>query len=577
MKLQNVRLSTKLWAAVFIFVVAMMATIGLAAVRTGQIKAKSEKVTLEGSAKIKMAAQWAGLGEKIGVQAAAVVFGSSPEIADALKDANTRDQAKLSELEKAFEAIPATEEERQQFAKVKEKEQVVFKQLADLAQMKNSGNVDGAVALFKTGFTPAMNQYTQALQEQSTLQDAHLKSSRIEISVESMSSVKTALINILMVIVAALFGASRLIRSIRQPLDESVAIANKIAQGDLTATPNAAREDEFGDLLRALSKMNDALSKVVGEVRAGAESVATASREISTGNLDLSARTEEQASALEETASSMEELTSTVKQNAGNARQANTLAFSASEVAEKGGAVVSEVVDTMSAINQSSKKIVDIIGVIDGIAFQTNILALNAAVEAARAGEQGRGFAVVATEVRNLAQRSAAAAKEIKALISDSVQKVDTGAKLVDQAGATMQEIVDSVKRVTDIMSEIQAASNEQTSGIEQINQAIAQIDHGTQQNAALVEEAAAASKAMQEHASKLTQTVSLFKLAHAQTTVVSRHEPSLAPAPKLAAPVAKKPVPKKPAPKIEPTIPAPKRVPSVKAISTSDDDWEEF
>ena len=277
------------------------------------------------------------------------------------------------------------------------------------------------------------------------------------------------------------------------------------------------RANDKSSLLFAMKSMRDSLAKVVGEVRSGTDTIATASGQIAAGNQDLSSRTEEQASSLEETASSMEELTSTVKQNADNARQANQLAVSASEVASRGGTVVSQVVQTMGSINASSKKIVDIIGVIDGIAFQTNILALNAAVEAARAGEQGRGFAVVAAEVRNLAQRSAAAAKEIKTLIDDSVDKVDSGAKLVDEAGATMQEIVDSIQRVTDIMSEITAASAEQTSGIEQINQAITQMDQVTQQNAALVEEAAAASEAMQEQAGKLAQVVAVFRLDGAQ------------------------------------------------------------
>jgi methyl-accepting chemotaxis protein len=265
----------------------------------------------------------------------------------------------------------------------------------------------------------------------------------------------------------------------------------------------------------------------VGTVIKDANQISTAASEIASGNQDLSQRTEEQASSLEETASSMEELTSTVKQNADNARQANQLAAGASEVAVKGGAVVGQVVQTMSSINESSKKIVDIISVIDGIAFQTNILALNAAVEAARAGEQGRGFAVVATEVRTLAQRSAAAAKEIKELISDSVSKVEDGTRLVDEAGSTMDEIVSAVKRVTDIMAEISAASQEQSSGIEQVNQAVTQMDEVTQQNAALVEEAAAAAESMQEQAHELTQVVGTFKLpgggGHAAPTPVKR------------------------------------------------------
>ena len=293
-------------------------------------------------------------------------------------------------------------------------------------------------------------------------------------------------------------------------------IAKTVASGDLSSDiPVGAGtgRNETGQLLQALKEMNDNLLKVVGEVRGSTHTIATASRQIVAGNLNLSARTEEQAVALEKTASSMEELTATVKQNVDNARQANQLVVSASGVAVKGGTVVAQVVGTMASINESAKKIVDIIGVIDGIAFQTNILALNAAVEAARASGQGRGFAVVASEVRSLAQRSAAAAKEIKILIGDSVEKVDAGSKLVGHAGQTMDEIVDSVRRVTDIVAEIMAASEEQSAGIEHVNQAIGQMDQGTQQNAALVEEAAASATSLQEQAGRLMEVVSIFKL----------------------------------------------------------------
>ncbi len=289
-------------------------------------------------------------------------------------------------------------------------------------------------------------------------------------------------------------------------------VVGRIADGDLSLAveADAARD---GSLLHSIKQMQVQLTSIVGKIKDSSETIARASGQIASGNQDLSSRTEEQASSLEQTAASMEELTSTVKQNADNARQANQLAVSASEVAVKGGSVVSQVVDTMGSINASSKKIVDIIGVIDGIAFQTNILALNAAVEAARAGEQGRGFAVVASEVRSLAQRSAAAAKEIKTLIGDSVEKVEEGSKQVAEAGRTMEEIVGSVRRVTDIMGEITAASQEQTSGIEQINQAITQMDQVTQQNAALVEEASAAAQSLQQEAGSLVQAVSIFKL----------------------------------------------------------------
>jgi methyl-accepting chemotaxis protein len=302
-------------------------------------------------------------------------------------------------------------------------------------------------------------------------------------------------------------------RSITRPIGEAMLVAEAVAAGDLGSRVEVRSHDETGRLMTALKTMNENLARVVGEVRHGTDTMATASSQIASGNQDLSSRTEQQASSLQETAASMEELTSTVKQNADNARQANQLAVSASEVAVRGGSVVSQVVDTMGSINASSKKIVDIIAVIDGIAFQTNILALNAAVEAARAGEQGRGFAVVASEVRSLAQRSAAAAKEIKGLIDDSVGKVEAGSHQVAEAGQTMEEIVASVKRVTDIMGEIMSASQEQTQGIEQINQAISQMDQVTQQNAALVEEAAAAAGSLQEQAATLVGAVSVFKL----------------------------------------------------------------
>jgi methyl-accepting chemotaxis protein len=360
-------------------------------------------------------------------------------------------------------------------------------------------------------------------------------------------------------------------RSIVIPLRGAVDVARRVASGDLTTRVDVDSEDETGQLLAALKDMNESLVRIVGEVRTGTDTITRASSEIASGNMDLSSRTEEQASSLQTTASSMEELTSTVKHNAENANQANKLAATASEVAVKGGTVVSQVVETMGSINDSAKKIVDIIGVIDGIAFQTNILALNAAVEAARAGEQGRGFAVVASEVRNLAQRSAAAAKEIKTLIDNSVEKVDAGSKLVDQAGTTMDEVVTSVRRVTDIISEIAAASREQTAGIEQINESIIQMDNVTQQNAALVEQAAAAAGALQEQAGNLSAVVSVFKMQD--------HDMS------LPNPVAKalEPVLSVKTPSPRPATVAPmgrgsaRALPPAMKAGTDNADWEEF
>jgi methyl-accepting chemotaxis protein len=359
----------------------------------------------------------------------------------------------------------------------------------------------------------------------------------------------------------ALFTA----RVVSMPLLAAVRVAKMVAAGDLTSRIDVTSRDETGQLMQALKDMNSNLVNTVGHVRAGADTIATISGQIAAGNLDLSSRTEEQASSLEETASSMEQLTSTVKQNADHAHQANLLAAAASQVAVKGGAVVAQVVDTMQDIHASAGKIADIIGVIDGIAFQTNILALNAAVEAARAGEQGRGFAVVATEVRSLAQRSAAAAKEIKTLIGNSAYQVDAGSKLVGQAGATMEQVVANIKQVADIMAEISAASIEQSQGIEQVNQAIIQMDTVTQQNAALVEQAAAAAQSLQDQASQLAQVVGVFKLDGFEAPVAVAAAP-----PRPTSTVVKRAVAGKVA-----GAAAPKKI--AHGASAPAENWEEF
>ncbi|MCC7596422.1 MCP four helix bundle domain-containing protein [Janthinobacterium sp. FW305-129] len=363
-----------------------------------------------------------------------------------------------------------------------------------------------------------------------------------------------------------------LARHIASSLESAIGVARTIAGGDLSAQISATSNDEVGQLMNAMAEMSGSLVRIVSEVRSGTDTISTASGEIAMGNLDLSARTEQQAGSLEETASAMEELTATVRQNADNARQAQQMAVSASDKAQRGGQVMDDVIRTMEAIDSASNKIADIIGVIDGIAFQTNILALNAAVEAARAGEQGRGFAVVATEVRNLAHRSAAAAKEIKTLIGDSVQQVGQGGKLVRQAGAAMTEVVDTVRSVTDIVSEISAASVEQSTGIEEINHAITQMDEVTQQNAALVEEAAAASQSLQEQAGILAGVVGTFKLAHGQAGAAARPAPPQAP----RAPAAPRPAQRKASLKLVAT-PAPGQSKGTAPAVADSGDWEVF
>jgi len=528
----------------FALTLAMAVLIASAGIwRLQHVAAGTQTILAQPLAKERMITEWYTQIFSAVRRTAAIVKSSDPALGPYFKEDAALSAKVSAELVAQIEPLIAGPEETALFAKISEQRKLYSKARDSAVKAKADGDQDLATKILEESFTPTAKAYQEAVQQLVAMQRDHITGMTQDI--QATARFGTTLIAVLTAC-SVLLGALAswlLTRGIVRPIREAVELAETVAGGDLTRRIESSARDETGALLRALGHMNDSLVNIVGQVRSGTETISGASSEIAAGNLDLSARTEQQASALEQTAASMEELTGTVRQNADNARQANQLAQTASSVAVDGGAVVSQVIATMGSINASSRKIVDIIGVIDGIAFQTNILALNAAVEAARAGEQGRGFAVVASEVRTLAQRSAAAAKEIKTLIGDSVGKVDAGTKLVDQAGATMEQVVDSIRRVTDIMAEITHASTEQTGGIEQVNAAIGQMDEATQQNAALVEEAAAAAGAMREQAAKLAEVVGVFKV-EGRAVVVA---PLPAPAPvKQLARAAK---PKAPAP----------------------------
>lgn len=433
----------------------------------------------------------------------------STTFADVISDSVKQGSAKMASIE----PLLTSEEEKALYKVIVDLRNKYQSAKTQVMETRKGGDAAAAEQVYVGTFAPAAQAYQEKVKELLSLQRQSIDNTAHAIDEANTRSLElTALLSALMVAVGVV-AAFAIARSITMPLKRAVQVAGTVAAGDLTTAIDTSGHDEIAELMRALDEMNRALRMIVSQVQTGTHSISAAAHEIAAGNQDLSVRTERQAGSLEETAASIEQLTSTVKQNAENAQQANHMVVAASGVAEKGGGVVAQVIQTMGSINESARRIVDIIGVIDGIAFQTNILALNAAVEAARAGEQGRGFAVVAAEVRNLAHRSAGAAKEIKELIGDSVDKIKTGSGLVDQAGATMDEVVASVKRVTSIIGEISAASTEQSAGIEQVNLAVAEMDNTTQQNAALVEQSAAAAESMQRQAEALDAVVGTFKL----------------------------------------------------------------
>ena len=513
MNIRNFKIGTRL-AIGFALVLLLLSLIaGIGIWRLQEVGDATEAMAKRALVKERLAADWLTATSTNSVRTFALVKSTDPQDQKYFQQSISQTSLGITENSKKLLGMLDTAEEKSLYEDGLAKRTAYVNLRTAILKLKTDGQPEQAAQLTDEKLIPALQAYDASIRNMSLHQKANIDQAVLSIDALYRSGRLSLMVLAVISLALGALLSWRLTAGITGPLREAVKLAETVAAGDLSSHIQVQSKDETGQLMQALKDMNESLVGIVGQVRQGTDTIATASSQIAAGNQDLSSRTEEQASSLQQTAASMEELTSTVKQNADNARQANQLAVSASSVAVRGGSAVSQVVDTMSAINASSKKIVDIISVIDGIAFQTNILALNAAVEAARAGEQGRGFAVVAAEVRNLAQRSAAAAKEIKTLIGDSVDRVEEGSQQVLEAGKTMDEIVDSVKRVTDIMAEITSASQEQNQGIEQINQAITQMDQVTQQNAALVEQAAAAAQSLQEQAAGLSQVVSVFTL----------------------------------------------------------------
>ena len=511
--IQNISIGKRLalaFAVLILFIVTMLA---VGAWRLQGVAEETKAMMAKPLAKERLVSDWYRTIHTSVRRTTAVAKSADPSLATFFAAENTEASRQSTAQQKQLESLLETSEEKALFATLSQARQQYIAARDAVSKAKAADQAAEAERLFSTDFQPAGGRYLDSLQALLDQQRASINTAAATIRTGYERGSAQLLALGLAAIVAAIALAVVITRSITRPLHRAVSVAETVAGGDLTMHVGSSAQDETGQLLRALDAMGARLRDTVGQVRHGAESIALASSEIASGNLDLSSRTEEQASALQQTAASMEQMTSTVRQNADNASQAYQLAQSTSDMAVRGGKVVGSVVTTMGDIHIASRKIVDIISVIDGIAFQTNILALNAAVEAARAGEQGRGFAVVASEVRTLAQRSASAAKEIKGLIDESVKQVDAGNRLVEEAGTVISDVVAGVRRVTDIVGEISAASQEQTSGLEQVNQAISQMDQVTQQNAALVEEAAAATGSLESQATQLVQAVAVFRI----------------------------------------------------------------
>ncbi|MDD0809605.1 methyl-accepting chemotaxis protein [Curvibacter sp. RS43] len=587
MQFNNISVARRLWATVSILVVLMMAMAGWAQYRSNTALSAAMDEVMATDARVLAATRWNdGTSAALNTTVAAILSTDDTSVQRLGGDGKVLVERNTVMLKAVMDSTVRSDE-KQAIDRLAEERKPVLAALGKANAAKKAGDATGSRDTVEKELIPLTTVYIQHQREFVQLLEKNRDASVMQAHQTRRDHAITSAVVGLLLAVGVLVVVARLVASINQPLNQALEMAQAIAAGNLTQDAQTDRRDEFGALLNAMSDMARRLRSVVGEVRTGVDALSIASVEIANGNQDLSSRTEQTASNLQQTAASMEQLTSTVNQSADTARQANQLASTAAQAATRGGQVVGQVVTSMQHITDSSRKISDIIGVIDGIAFQTNILALNAAVEAARAGEQGRGFAVVAGEVRSLAQRSAEAAKEIKGLINASVEKVESGSQQVAEAGASMEEIVSSVRRVTDLIGEISASSGEQREGISQVNSAVSQLDQMTQQNAALVEESAAAASSLRDQAQRLAEVVSVFNVGQAVSGPSAHAAPARSRPQAVAAAPAPRSLASAPRPASAPraalssSAPAPKpAAPSptpAKASAGSESDWESF